>query len=202
MGGLVPEGGDAGFLHGPFHPAADFLGGQTQIHCAEGDIPVHVGGEQLVVRVLEDDAHFLAQPPQTLLVEGHRLPAEQYLTGTGGAHAVQVEKQRGFSRPVGAQNPGDLPGLRPEADAVQGLGSIFVGIDQISGLNGVFSQNNAPPTSSKAAARTPPPGQADNMFSPAGRSGPWWPGNRYSPGIPGRNRWRRPCSRPGETPWS
>ena len=118
MGGLVPEGGNAGTGHGVLHPAADLRLRQPQVHRPKGDIPVHVGREELIVRVLKYQAHPAAQFRQVPPGVRDGLPVQQHLPALRGQHAVEVEKQGGFARPVGAQNAGDLSLLRAEGDTL------------------------------------------------------------------------------------
>ena len=131
MGGLVPQVGHPRALHGCLHPAAHLRLGQAQVDRTEGDIPVHVGGEELVVRILEDNAHPAAQLGHPL----HRHAVQQNLPVGRLEHAVQVQKQGGLARPVGPQNARDLSPFGPEVNALQRRRAVLINIAQLSGLN-------------------------------------------------------------------
>ena len=100
VGGFIPEGRHAGALHGPLHPAAHLFRPKAQIHRTKGDVTVYVRREELVVRVLEDDAHPAAQVHQALFVVAHRGIVHQHRAALRPEDSVQVEKQRGFARAV------------------------------------------------------------------------------------------------------
>ena len=68
VGGLVAEGGDFQNVNDPLHLFPGLLGGDAQIQDAKGDLLVDAGAEQLVVRILEDDADAAAKLQQAFLV--------------------------------------------------------------------------------------------------------------------------------------
>lgn len=58
------------------HPGPDLVRRQPQVHRAEGDVLLHRGREQLVVRVLDHQLHRGAQPDQPRPVVRDRRPVE------------------------------------------------------------------------------------------------------------------------------
>lgn len=137
MGRLVPEGCHAGADHGVLHPAADLRLGKSKIHRPEGDIPVHVGGEELIVRVLEHQPHPAAELRQIPAGIGNGRFVQENLARLRGEHTVEVEKQGGFACPVAAQNTGDFSRFRSEGDSPQSGRAVGVGIGEFPCLNGI-----------------------------------------------------------------
>ena len=107
--------------HAPLH----LLLREVQVPGAEGDVLLHGGGEELVVRVLEDEAHPLVE---LLGREAPDLPlADADLPGLRLQQADKEADQRGFSRAVRAQDRDELPFRDMEIDPGERLGAVVVG---------------------------------------------------------------------------
>ena len=109
---------DAGHLHGVVHPAAHLVLRHAEVFQRKGDIFLHHGGNDLVVRVLEHHAHGLADIVEFLFVCGvHALHI--HLAALRQQNGVEVLRQRGFAAAVCTQHRHELPALYLRRYAVQ-----------------------------------------------------------------------------------
>ena len=109
---------DAGHLHGVVHPAAHLLGRHTEVFQRKGNVFLHHGGHDLVVRVLEHHAHGLADVVNFVIVGGvHAFHI--HLAAFRQQNGVEVLGQRGFAAAVGPQHRHELAALHLRGHAVQ-----------------------------------------------------------------------------------
>ena len=105
---------------GIIHPAADLLRGDAQVLRGEGHVLLHHVGNDLVVRVLKDHAHPLADGEKVpLVLRVH--PLHQNLAGGREQDGVHGLGQGGLSGAVVAQHRHEAALLNGEGDPVQGV---------------------------------------------------------------------------------
>ena len=107
MGRAVPERADPHFFNDPLHLLTGFRLRFAQVQHPEGDLLVYTGGKQLVVRILKDDPHPLAQLQQPFSGIIHRGSVKIQGAGGGAVNAVAAQEKSGFSGAVGSHK-GDL----------------------------------------------------------------------------------------------
>ena len=61
MGGLVAEGRDFQVIDDTLYFVLCLFFGNAQVQNTKGNFLINAGGEELVVRILEDDAYLLAE---------------------------------------------------------------------------------------------------------------------------------------------
>jgi len=79
------------------------------IQGAEGHIVQHSGHEELVVRLLEHEAHGVAQPAD-ILAGAHGLALAEQLSLFRGDQPHKQMQERGFAAAIGADEPEALLG--------------------------------------------------------------------------------------------
>ncbi len=126
MGRPVGGVGHAHRRQGVGDPDGQSTARQAQVGGPEGHVAVHGGQEELVVGVLEHDAH----PPTYLTQVGllHRQALDDDAPRTGLQDPVAVQHEGRLARPVGAQHRHPLPRCHPQIDAAQGDPSVGVGV--------------------------------------------------------------------------
>ena len=100
-------------------PAADLLGGQTQILRSKGHILFHHGGHDLVVRILEHHPCLFPDVKELVFLPSVH-PSHPHLTPGGQQNGVDVLGQGGFPRTVVAQHRHKAPLLYFQVHPVQG----------------------------------------------------------------------------------
>ncbi len=126
---LLQRPGDAGRQLGP---------AQAQLLRTEGDILPYGRTEQLIVRVLKQQAHLRANRFQ--MRRGYRSPENVHGGRRGRAfrqEAVEVQEQRGLARPVGPDQSHPFAFRDGEAHVLQGGGAIRVAVTETPNLQGV-----------------------------------------------------------------
>ena len=124
VGRTLPVLVDARHLHRFIHAAAHLLRRHAQIFQRKGDIFLHHGGNDLVVRALEHHAHGLADIVDLVLVFGVH-PFHQHSAALRQEDGVEVLGQRGFSTAVGPQHCHKFAPLHLSRHAVQGVVRLF-----------------------------------------------------------------------------
>ena len=109
---------DAGHLHGVVDAAAHLAGGHAQVLQGKGHVLFHHGGHDLVVGVLKDHAHLLADVVELGVVGGVH-PLHRDGAGLGQQDGVEVLGQGGLAAPVGPQHRHKLAPPHPHAHPVQ-----------------------------------------------------------------------------------
>ena len=144
---MLPEFVHAHGLQGVIHPAADLLGGDSQVFRGEGHVLLHHVGHDLVVGVLEDHANRLTDVQKQGIVGGVHA-ADVYLAPGGQEDGVHVLGQGGLAATVVAQNGHEGALFNVEVHAVQHGGGDTLGGDvgktHPLGLNDGFLHNNTP----------------------------------------------------------
>ena len=115
---------DARHLHGVVHAAAHLFGRDAEVFQRKGDIFLHHGGDDLVVRALEHHADLLADIVNFVLVLGVH-PLHHHGAAFGQKDGVEVLGQGGFAAAVRAQNGHELAAPDPHRYAVQGVDRLF-----------------------------------------------------------------------------
>ena len=91
------------------HPPVDLLLVQPHVLGAEGDVLIHGLLKELVLRVLEHQAHLEPCHPGALGVGPDVLSLEEHLAGGGLEQAVEVLNEGGFARAGVANDAQVLP---------------------------------------------------------------------------------------------
>ena len=120
MGGVADELRHAHIPEGVVHPAADLCTGDAQVLRGEGHVLLHHVGNDLVVRVLEDHAHPLADGEEVCSLGGVH-PLHQDLAAGGDEDGVHGLGQGGLAGAVVAQHHHEAALLNGEGDPVQGV---------------------------------------------------------------------------------
>ena len=134
VGGSITLFIDAGQLHGLVNAGADLLGRNAEVLRRKGDILLHDGGNDLVVRVLEYHAHLLAHIVEMILVAGVH-PFDQHRARLGQEDRVEVLGQRGFAAAVGPQYSHELAAVDGKAHAVHCIAGLLGVIAEMDVLN-------------------------------------------------------------------
>ena len=101
---------DASHLHGVVHAAAHFLRWHAKVFQCKGNVFLHHGGNDLIVRVLEHHAHGLADIIELVVVCGvHALHVD--LAALRQQDGVEVLCQRGLAAAVGTQHGHEFAAL-------------------------------------------------------------------------------------------
>ena len=90
------------------HTLPDLLGRDADVLQAEGDVLLHHGGDNLVVRVLEHHPHLLADVVQPLLVGGVDAVHHRPLAARGQQNGVEVLGKGALARAVVSEHRGHL----------------------------------------------------------------------------------------------
>ena len=94
---------DAGHLHGVVHAAAHLLRRHAKIFQCKGNVFLHHGGNDLVIRVLEHHTHGLADIIDLVIICGvHALHVD--LAALRQQDGVEVLCQSGLAAAVGTQH--------------------------------------------------------------------------------------------------
>jgi hypothetical protein len=105
----VPGGvGHADGGEGPGDPLVELGAGEAEVGGPEGHVLADGGHEELVVGVLEDDAHAPAHLGDVGVVDAEAVDPDG--AGGGPQDAVEVEHQRGLAGPVGPEDGDALAG--------------------------------------------------------------------------------------------
>ena len=101
---------DAGHLHGVVHAAAHLFRRHTEVFQCKGNVFLHHGGNDLVVRVLEHHTHGLADIIDLVIVCGvHALHVD--LAALRQQDGVEVLCQSGLAAAVGTQHGHEFAAL-------------------------------------------------------------------------------------------
>ena len=105
----------------PAYPLVDLLFGQSHVLGAEGD--VQIGGllKQLVLRILEHQAHPESGLPGELLIAPDIPAVQENLSGRGLQKAVEMLNQGGFSGACMADDPDKLSPVHGQIDVLNGI---------------------------------------------------------------------------------
>ena len=90
-------------LHGVIHAGAHFPGGHAKVFQRKGNVLFHHGGNDLVVRVLEHHAHFLANVVQLFIGAGVHI-FHQHGAAFWQQNGVKMLGQGRFAAAVGTQH--------------------------------------------------------------------------------------------------
>ena len=126
MRGAVGEVGDTHGSERLAHPGLERLPPQTEVRRAEGDVIPDRRHEELVVGVLEHDAHAAAHLQEVAVGDrqardGHRPPAR-------GEDAVEVQHECRLAGAVGPQQRDTLAPVHVQVHPEEGLVSPRVGV--------------------------------------------------------------------------
>ena len=155
MGGVLPVLVHVHSLEGGLHPAAYLLGGNAQVLRTKGHVLLHHAGHQLVVGVLEHQAHLAADIQLGLLHAGVDAPYQDF-PGSGHQHAVEELGHGGLAAAVVPQQGHKLPLLNGEVHPVEHLLGVhgfrvvgkahLLGFDKCHGFTSRFlKQGGCPP---------------------------------------------------------
>ena len=104
---------------------------QPQIQGAEGYLALHGDGQNLVLRLLKDDAHPAAQFQQILLFPGHGLSVTEDFSGFRLQNPVAQQKKGGLSRAVAAKHRHTFAFFNANAQVFHGVGAVGVGVGYV-----------------------------------------------------------------------
>ena len=137
MGGALPKGRAAPPGQAMGHQGAQIAPVQAQLAGAKGNIFVHGGADELVVRVLEKQADPLAHGIKGLWRE--RFAADPN-TGLGGRvlgqQAIEVEQEGGFARAIRAEHGDALVLGDGKGELVERQPGSRVAVGEVANLDG------------------------------------------------------------------
>lgn len=119
MGGPVGEGTDAERAERLVHPGPHLRVGQPEVQRPERHVLRDGRGEELVVRVLDDQLDRRTQPGQALAVVRHRPPLHRQLARTGPQPAAEQSHQCGLAAAVAAQQGQRAPLVHLEVEIAE-----------------------------------------------------------------------------------
>ena len=114
------------------HPLFDLGGGEAEVPWAEGDLFTHRGGEELVIRILEDVAHALRELLERQ--EGDLPPLETHRSGGGREEPVQVLRERRLAGAVPPDQGDELPLPDAERHVEQRVAAVGVAVAEVADL--------------------------------------------------------------------
>ena len=134
--GVVGQAHKAGGLA---HPAVHLGLVQPHVGGAEGNVPVHRLLKELVLRVLEHQAHLEAHLTGALLGAPNVLPFKEYLSRGGTEQPVEVLHQGGFARAGAANDRQIFPWGHGQVHVLQGHvlkgGALTIDMGELSEFN-------------------------------------------------------------------
>ena len=138
----VPKVVQADEAQGPVHPRGNLRCGQPQVGRTVGHVLLHRLPEDLVVGVLQDDAHPGPEGPERPPPVGKRLAVEEYPPACGLEHPVEMVEQRGLPGAVGSQDHGLHALPYPDADLAQGVAVVAsVAVPEVHSLYDVLGSH-------------------------------------------------------------
>ena len=117
----------------PFHAVMDLGLRHAHVERPEGHVLEDGGAEELVVRVLEDEANLGADPLHALPIDEHS--ADPHGAVGGGVDPVEVEHEGALAGAVRADERHLLAPRDPQVDAPQGLEAVRVDEVQVLQLH-------------------------------------------------------------------
>src|ERR1017187_7138833 len=127
-----PHHGERSFDHG-----FEVLARQPELLWTKGHIFFDGRAEELVVGILKQKSNLASHRFEIRRCDGLARDANRSVAGDLlGQDSVQVQKQGGFARTVGAKQPYAFARRDAEAHAAQGFGPVVVAVAQAFDLNG------------------------------------------------------------------
>ena len=157
---LVPERKSVDHGQGRVDPLPDARFIQSEVERAEGDIVENRRHEELIIRILQNDADLFAD----LLpgFGGHGKIADRHRSLLRQQTAVEVLQKRRFSRTVGADDADRLPVDNSEADAPERLRPVGISKMHIRKIDDVMAHGQNP-----CARRPIPSVTGQNLNTPS-----------------------------------
>ncbi len=113
------EAGHADRAERRLHAPVDLVGREPHVERAERDVVEHGGAEQLVVGVLEHEAHLGPDAPDRVLAHGH--PRHVHAPVRGPERPVELEHERALAGAVRSDEGHLLARADAQVDAAEGL---------------------------------------------------------------------------------
>src|SRR5262249_43465474 len=149
------EPGDPEALERPRGDLPRLGGAAPEVARPEGDVLDHRRAEELIVRVLEEEAHARAHAPEVALAAA-RLAERQALARARHEQADREVQQRRLARAVAAPERDALPGPQLERGAAQDRPRRLVGEVQLAQLEQRLAHQRSRPTSRSRPAQSAP----------------------------------------------
>ena len=108
---------------------------QTQVHGAEGYFALYGYGQNLVFRLLKNNADPAAELQKVLFLAGDRLAPTEQRSFPGLQNAVAQQEKGGFSGAVAAKNRNPFPFPDGNGQVLHGHGAVRIGIAYVFKLN-------------------------------------------------------------------
>ena len=114
---LLCQPGGADVIKGLLDATSDLHNVKTQVRRPEGDVvadPVH---KELIVRILEDEAHLPSDIGERVIVQNE--PIDHDFAPLSTKQTVEVQRQRRLSRAIGAEQRHPFTGLDRDVEAIE-----------------------------------------------------------------------------------